>query len=161
MPPPEVTIRQAQPEDTPALFSIERRCFAQPHWDEKSFLSYDCLVVCVDEVIAGFLVSRHVFLPTSDAAGEREILNVAVDLPYRRQGLGERLLQAEVERGGIYFLEVRESNLAARKLYEKQGFQKMAVRKQYYQSPPENAIVMRLEAPIGFAQTTPEKAHNR
>lgn len=118
MPASEVTIRPALPADTPALFSIERRCFAQPHWDEKSFLTYDCLVACVDGVIAGFLVSRHVFLPTSDAAGEREILNVAVDLPYRGRGLGERLLQAELERGGIHFLEVRESNLAARGLYE-------------------------------------------
>jgi [ribosomal protein S18]-alanine N-acetyltransferase len=149
MPAAEVTIRPVQPEDTPALYGIERRCFAQGHWDEKSFLRYDCLVARVDDVVAGFLVSRHVFLPTSDAAGEREILNVAVDLPYRGQGVGGCLLRAEVERGGIYFLEVRESNLAARKLYEKQGFQKVAVRKQYYQSPPENAIVMRLEMPLG------------
>ena len=49
-------------------------------------------------------------LPTSDAAGEREILNVAVDLPTGGKGLGERLLRAELERGGIHFLEVRESN---------------------------------------------------
>ena len=56
-------------------------------------------------------------------------------------------MQAELEGGGIHFLEVRESNLGARRLYEKQGFQEVAVRKQYYQSPPENAIVMRLEAP--------------
>ncbi len=146
MPATEVTIRRAEPADTPALYSIERRCFAQPHWDEKSFLSYDCLVALVDGVVAGFLVSRHVFLATSDAAGEREILNVAVDLPYRGQGVGERLLRAELERGGIHFLEVRESNLAARKLYEKQGFRKVAIRKLYYQSPPENAFVMRLEA---------------
>src|SRR5208283_3230600 len=134
--------------DTPALYSIERRCFAQPHWDEESFLIYDCLVALVDCVVAGFLVSRHVFLPTSDAAGEREILNVAVDLPFRRQGLSQRLLQVELERGGIHFLEVRESNLAARKLYEKKGFREMAVRKGYYQSPPENAILMRSEAPV-------------
>ncbi len=149
MPASEVTIRRAQPADTPALYGIEKRCFAQPHWDEKSFLSYDCLVAFVDGLVAGFLVSRHVFKATSDAAGEREILNVAVDLPYRGQGLGERLLRAELEQGGIHFLEVRESNLAARKLYEKQGFREVAVRKRYYQSPPENAIVMRLDAPGG------------
>lgn len=144
----DIIIRRAQPADTAALFSIERRCFAQPHWDEQSFLNYDCLVALVDGVIAGFLVSRHVFFATSDAAGEREILNVAVDSTYRRQGLGERLLQAELERGGVHFLEVRESNLAARKLYEKKGFREMAVRKGYYQSPPENAILMRSEAPV-------------
>jgi ribosomal-protein-alanine N-acetyltransferase len=146
MPESEVTIRPARPTDTPALFSIERRCFAQPHWDEKSFLRYDCLVAFVNGIIAGFLVSRHVFWATSDAAGEREILNVAVDLPYRRQGLGERLLKVELEWGGIHFLEVRESNLAARRLYEKHGFREVAVRKQYYRSPSEDAIVMRFKA---------------
>lgn len=142
-----ITIRRAQPADTGALFSIERRCFAQPHWDETSFLTYDCLVAFADGVIAGFLVSRHVFLATSDAAGEREILNVAVDLPYRRRGLGERLLEVELDRGGVHFLEVRESNVAARRLYEKKGFREVALRKAYYQSPPENAILMRSKAP--------------
>jgi len=146
MPAADILIRRAQPTDTPALYRIERRCFSQPHWDEKSFLTYDCLVAFVDGVIAAFLVSRHVFLATSGAAGEREILNVAVDLPYRRQGLGERLLQVELERGGIHFLEVRESNVAARRLYEKTGFREVAVRKGYYQSPTENAILMRSDA---------------
>src|SRR5271165_2313087 len=148
MPAADIVIRRAQPADTPALYSIERRCFAQPHWEEKSFLTYDCFVAFVDGVIGGFLVSRQVFSATSDAAGEHEILNVAVDSRFRRQGVGERLLQVELERGGIHFLEVRESNVAARRLYEKKGFREVAVRKGYYEAPPENAILMRSEAPI-------------
>ncbi len=139
----DITIRRAEPRDTVALHSIEKRCFAQPQWDELSFLRYDCLVVLSKGVIAGFLVSRLVFSATGGAAGEREILNVAVDPPFRRKGLGDMLLSTELEQGGVHFLEVRESNSSARRLYEKHGFRTEAVRKGYYDAPVENAILMR------------------
>jgi [ribosomal protein S18]-alanine N-acetyltransferase len=142
----DITIRRAEPGDVEALYSIERRCFAQPHWDEQSFLRYDSLVVLSGGVIAGFLVSRLVFSATGGAAVEREILNVAVDPPFRRKGLGDLLLSAELEQGGVHFLEVRESNAPARRLYEKHGFRAEAMRKGYYDAPVENAILMRHEA---------------
>jgi ribosomal-protein-alanine N-acetyltransferase len=148
----EITIRRAQPEDTETLYRLEKRCFAQPHWDEESFLRYDSFVVLLEGVIAGFLVSRLVFSATGDAAGEREILNLAVDPPFRGKGLGELLLRNELERGGVHFLEVRESNATARRLYEKHGFRATAVRKGYYDSPVESAILMRHEAPRGHLQ---------
>jgi ribosomal protein S18 acetylase RimI-like enzyme len=143
-----ITIRSAQPADAPLLSGIEERCFPEPHWDAESFLRYDCIVALMDGVIAGFLVSRLVFSSAVGPAGEREILNVVVDIPYRRKGLGKLLLATELERGGIHFLEVRESNAGARRLYENHGFQDVSIRKHYYQSPRENAILMKREAPV-------------
>jgi ribosomal-protein-alanine N-acetyltransferase len=83
----------------------------------------------------GFLVSR-------DVAGESEVLNLATDAAYRRQGIATALLHS-LEADDI-FLEVRESNSVARKLYEKLGFVAVGTRPEYYDDPVETAVVMRL-----------------
>ena len=66
----------------------------------------------------------------------------------RRKGLGQQLLDALLaaarETSSSVFLEVRESNGAARSLYEKAGFQQTGLRKSYYKDPAENAILYRL-----------------
>jgi [ribosomal protein S18]-alanine N-acetyltransferase len=75
-----------------------------------------------------------------------------VDPDYRRQGIAQKLLahtlldglQSGGEKG---FLEVREGNLAARRLYEKFGFEDIGLRKKYYQDNGENAVMMNLEHP--------------
>jgi ribosomal-protein-alanine N-acetyltransferase len=87
---------------------------------------------------AGFLVSR------ATAPGEREILNLAVAPPQRRRGVAGRLLEQELGRGeGSWFLEVRESNTPAIRLYQALGFRFAGRRERYYQNPPEAGIVMR------------------
>jgi ribosomal-protein-alanine N-acetyltransferase len=69
---------------------------------------------------------------------------------YRRKGIGGKLLAYALEEARrraakTVFLEVRESNGAAKALYEAAGFSVLAIRKGYYAMPKEDAIVMRLE----------------
>ena len=79
--------------------------------------------------------------------GEGNVTNVAVHPSYRRQGVAEALLK-EMERRAkeksvtIFFLEVRQSNEAAKKLYEKLGYSPIGTRKRFYERPVEDAIVM-------------------
>lgn len=80
---------------------------------------------------------------------EGHILNLAVDTPFQRQGVGRRLLDAVLELGrtrGVqsFFLEVRPTNEGARKLYERRGFHQLFVRPHYY-SNGESALVMSLD----------------
>lgn len=78
---------------------------------------------------------------------EAEISHVVVNGQRQHQGIGCQLMKAfkeYVKSRDItqIFLEVRESNTLAQKLYEKTGFRKVAVRKNYYKEPQENAFVM-------------------
>ena len=78
---------------------------------------------------------------------EGYIENIAVHPEFRRRGIGASLIQALIQQGlaeqlAFLTLEVRESNLPARKLYEKYGFSAVGIRKNYYDKPTENAILM-------------------
>ena len=103
------------------------------------------MVAEVKNTIAGFLVSRQTFAGGKDAPAEREILNLAVAPAFRRKGVATALLQEELARGGVHFLEVRESNRAALALYGKIGFVRAGRRVDYYRSPVEAAIVMKMK----------------
>ena len=138
----EITIRAAAPGDLDEIVAIERLSFAGNFWDAASFESYDCLIAQVSGKTAGFLVSREL-IGNERGNGEREILNLAVHPDWRRQKVASALLKQELRRGGAFFLEVRESNMAARKLYESLGFQIIGRRNQYYANPEETAIVMK------------------
>lgn len=87
------------------------------------------------------LVALCVF---QDLTGEREILQVGVLPTYRGRGLARRLLDS-LPKGQPYFLEVRESNQVARRLYESVGFVEVGRRPAYYQNPFEDALVMKGE----------------
>ncbi len=83
-------------------------------------------------------------------AGEAEIVKFAVVRVMRRLGVGNALLAAALRRmatEGVAscFLEVRASNDAARRLYEKHGFQQIATRARYYRAPEEDALLYRLD----------------
>lgn len=128
-----VTIRPATPGDLPAIADIQ----GSFGWLAESYLIYDCRVAMWGEQLAGFLVSRET------APGEREILNLAVDSRLRRHGIGKSLMEDEISRfRGRWFLEVRESNDAAIKLYGSIGFRPTGTRPDYYHDPAETAIVM-------------------
>jgi ribosomal-protein-alanine N-acetyltransferase len=80
-------------------------------------------------------------------ADEAEILNLVVDASHRRQGIGWRLVQkaiAECKAAGVkrIFLEVRESNDCARRLYARAGFREGGRRREYYREPTEDALVL-------------------
>ena len=140
-----IIIRKMQPEDLLQVCEIEKDNFSLP-WSEKSFLESmerdDTLfLVALDrEEVAGYLGCYCV-------AGEGEITNVAVKSSYRRQGVGGKLLETLYEEAKAlhtqeFFLEVRESNEAAIGLYSRQGFVKEGVRKNFYEQPVENAVIM-------------------
>ena len=89
----------------------------------------------------GFLVSRTL------VAGESEILNLAVAVGCRRQGIAKALVEALLsDVSGAIFLEVRASNEAARAFYKSLGFEEVAIRAGYYEKPPEPAIVMKFHS---------------
>lgn len=80
---------------------------------------------------------------------EAEIYNLAVIEEFRGKGLASKLIDGFIEKAaerGIAktFLEVRKSNLTARKFYEKNGFKDIGERKNFYTNPNEDAILMRL-----------------
>ncbi len=107
------------------------------HWPAQDYLSHQVTVAKLHNEVVGFAVTRRT------APDEDELLNLAVDPVHRGHGIGQRLLEkAMVQASSVIHLEVRESNLAALRLYEKVGFYVTGRRKAYYQNPPESGIVM-------------------
>lgn len=90
------------------------------------------------------------FLTAYTAIGEADITNVVVNPHYRRKGFAQMLI-SELEKiipknTEDIFLEVRESNSPAINLYIKSGFEQIAVRKNFYSNPVENAVIMKKKA---------------
>ncbi|MGA2410353.1 MAG: ribosomal protein S18-alanine N-acetyltransferase [Candidatus Binataceae bacterium] len=148
--PIRLKIRDAAKRDLPRIMQIERRAFDHP-WTLDSFarelaLPFSRTLVASlsidrNEAIAGYLCRWLV-------VDECHILNVAVDPDARRRGIGERLIsetiiEANAKSATVVTLEVRRSNLPARGLYRKFGFQERRLRRNYY-GPGEDAIVMEL-----------------
>ena len=137
--PSRAQMRPAQKSDIPEITAIQSTANEAAQWQASDYLTYDCQVAVLNGRIAGFVVSRGV------AANEREILNIAVHPDFRRLRIATDLLRFEISRRpGAHFLEVRESNTPARRLYEQLGFQAVGSRPGYYDDPPEAAIVMRV-----------------
>jgi ribosomal-protein-alanine N-acetyltransferase len=129
------------PEDIDRIIAIQATALEASQWTREDYLNYDCHVALVDGAVAGFLVSRRI------DETEREILNVAVHPEMRRAGIASELIRAEIQRWpGTHFLEVRESNVPARQLYRRLGFEETGSRPDYYDTPPESAIVMRIHS---------------
>ncbi len=137
--PVRIQIRPAETADLDQIAAIQSTAPEASQWQTLDYLTFDCQVAVLDGQVAGFVVSRGV------GEREREILNVAVRPDLRRLGLATALLQAEMARWpGAHFLEVRESNTGARRLYEGLGFEAVGSRPGYYENPPESGIVMRI-----------------
>jgi ribosomal-protein-alanine N-acetyltransferase len=149
-------LRPATEADLNQIVQIERACFADP-WTEESFqriLTGHSAIFQVVGYPPGFDVAGYVI---AFAIGEdAELLNIAVHSDHRGKGLAGQMLDAvliELGRRGVRnaFLEVRESNGAARALYGSRGFTEIGRRRNYYRRPVEDALVMRrlLEAVEG------------
>lgn len=141
------------PEDVDALASVERRCYTHP-WSARGFR--DALrrgergLVMVARTPAGLDRERGIlaYCVIENAADELHIHNLAVRPESRGGGLGRLLLALALSIGGkrgarIALLEVRESNRPALELYRSMGFMPVAVRRNYYSQPAEDAIVLR------------------
>ena len=135
----DLIVRAASEEDLPAIAGIQAAAPESSQWDPRDYLSFDCRIAVHRDSIVGFIVTRPL------AEGEWEILNLAVAPDSRRQGVGRQLLSDVLAgRRGDFYLEVRESNAAARRFYEHAGFGMVTERLQYYSNPEESAIVMKL-----------------
>ena len=141
-------LRPAAEADLNQVLQIERASFADP-WTEESFRRllgghpaiFQVIEYPPDLRVAGYVIA---FAVGEDA----ELLNVAVEQEFRGRGLAGQMLDAVlIELGGLgvrtAFLEVRESNSAARALYESRGFTEIGRRRNYYRRPVEHALVMR------------------
>ncbi len=123
--------RPAREDDWPGLRALLRRCPEAAGWAD----TYPAQLVERSGRPVAFLLYRVV-------AGEGEILNLAVDPDYRRQGLARRLWAAVRTEAAVWHLEVRESNSAAIALYEALGFTRAGRRERYY-ADGEAAFLMR------------------
>lgn len=145
-----IQVRHATITDLPRMVEIARRSVTAAQWNQSHYeqtLSSNRLALVIVEAnhVVGFIVGR-------DAAGEWEIENIAVTADARRRGLGSHLMGAFLyhvrSTGGVQvFLEVRESNSAARLLYEKWAFVEAGRRTGYYHDPPEDALILRFYFP--------------
>lgn len=137
------------PETNPAVFSalsaLDKACVGAEGWSEQAFRSEvekdnGIVIACYADMCVVGLISGYF------AGDEADITSVAVDENYRRNGIA-LLLMNEFEKNlpdyiSEIFLEVRETNIPAISLYEKCGFKKLSVRKNFYENPNENAVVM-------------------
>jgi ribosomal-protein-alanine acetyltransferase len=148
---PTLLIRPATAADIPAMMALEKHAATAAHWSRKQYEAAfesdvrEVLVLEEGSAVQGFLIGRRV-------DDEWEIENVAIAGPARRRGLGTRLVGEflNLARSGgaqSVYLEVRESNLAARLLYEKWAFVESGRRKSYYRDPEEDAVLYRLDFP--------------
>lgn len=135
-------------EDVEAVLSIEYEIYPFP-WSYGNFrdslsAGYNCWVFEFGEFLIGYAVLMV-------AAGEAHLLNLGIASGWQGKGLGRRFLRhmirlARDHRAEVMLLEVRSSNIAARRLYATDGFREIAVRKNYYPSEDgrEDAILMEL-----------------
>jgi len=136
-------IREMTQQDVKTVAAIEKVCFSQP-WSEQGFRdaleNQAVFLVAEDSGISGY-IGMYVSVP------EGEITNVAVDPARRGNGYGGELVAAMQQwarenKVTRIILEVRSGNAAAIHVYERNGFVKIGVRRDFYQFPKEDADIM-------------------
>lgn len=138
-------IHDMQKEDLGQIAQIEKASFSMP-WSEKSFEEAldnpNAFYVVAEEEgrVAGYCGAYLIL-------DEADVNQVAVDSSRRNQGIGKKLMEALLERleqagASAVTLEVRKSNQAAIALYESLGFATEGIRKNFYEKPVEDALIM-------------------
>ena len=132
-----------------AVAAIEREVFSDP-WSTGDFV--ECLASGVPFLVAEARGVAIGYVIAHRAADEGEILNLGVTPARRGHGVGRALVErvlallAASDVRAVY-LEVRESNAVARRLYRSLGFAEVARRAGYYRRPVEDAVVLRAAIP--------------
>ncbi|MFN2432202.1 MAG: ribosomal protein S18-alanine N-acetyltransferase [Gemmatimonadota bacterium] len=145
-----IEFRELRAGDVPQLVAIERGVFATP-WDSQAFDAFlgrgpwFSRVALAGREVVGYALGWC-------AAGEAELMNLAVAPSHRRRALGADLLRWTLgtcaARGArSVSLEVRASNAAAQRLYRRHGFEAVGRRRGYYQNPREDALLFRARLP--------------
>jgi ribosomal-protein-alanine N-acetyltransferase len=143
-----IALRPARDADIDAVVAIEHASFGDP-WNRSAFVDLiddprvAFLIADVGGAVRGYVVAWFVL-------DEGEIGNLAVAREARRRGIGALLLDgaiAAVRASDVdtLYLEVRDSNAAARALYASRGFVEVGRRREYYRKPKEDALVLRLD----------------
>lgn len=145
---PAPNYRPMRVEDLDAIVEIEREIYPFP-WTRGNFADslqagYSCWTHRMNAKAVGYAVMMV-------AAGEAHLLNLGIAAPWQGQGLGRQFLHhlMNVARGHhaeVMLLEVRTSNIIARRLYAKTGFRVLTIRKHYYPASQgrEDAVLMEL-----------------
>lgn len=148
MAPSSLELRAARRSDVDAVLELERASFTDP-WSRASFTSllgnhsvYFVVAAQRNESIAGYLAAWF-------AVPEGEIATLAVHPDWRRLGVGGLLIDSAIQEARLrgvrdLYLEVRDSNIAAQRLYVSRGFAEIGRRCRYYRNPVEDARVLRL-----------------
>lgn len=133
-------------EHLDAIAELERRCFSDP-WSRQMLVEHmknECAATIVAQGEDGTVLGYAGLLTVLD---EGYITNIAVHPEFRRQGIASQLLDvftrfAQGNHMAFLTLEVRDANAAARALYAKHGYEEVGRRKNYYDHPKEDAIIM-------------------
>ena len=142
----DITIRRGRSADLPEVIVMADSADSAAHWTTEDYAHIfqsprTLLIAEQNGTIVGFIVAF-------DVAGDWELENVAVAPGHRRRGIARKLMDSLIEAAGesgakAIFLEVRESNIAAKSLYERCGFQRYGRRRDYYANPSEDGLLYR------------------
>lgn len=149
-----MTIRSMTLEDVAQVALIEQNCFSQP-WSKQAFADSlalpEAVFLVAEETVRNSCGDEAVvimgYCGMYVSFEEGEITNVAVGECFRGQGIAKRLIE-EMRKEAIkrnverIVLEVRVSNVSAIHVYKKMGFQKVGIRKGFYDKPKEDADIM-------------------
>lgn len=147
-----VRFRRADADDAAVLAAMEIECFSDP-WSERSFASVlenpATLFIIAECEHDGSAVPVG-YIGATVVADECDIINLAVMQDYRRQGIGFALAEKMIDicrKTSVcaVYLEHRQSNEAAAALYASLGFRNDGIRRRYYTSPVEDAVLMSLK----------------
>lgn len=143
---PLLLIREVTSDDLDDVAWIERHCFGHA-WTREQYLQGVVDAACACGLVAVVDDRPVAFASITCLAGQGYIPTFGVLQAYRRMGIGRRLLADLLDAARRMdarevVLEVRVSNEAAQRLYREAGFDVLAVRRGYYQEPPEDGLVM-------------------
>ncbi|HIZ66292.1 MAG TPA: ribosomal protein S18-alanine N-acetyltransferase [Candidatus Blautia pullicola] len=141
----EITIRKMREEDCRAVAEIEKANFTKP-WSREAFLD------ATEKENAVYFTALWKEEPVGyigmwKVLDEGEITNVSVKKIFQGKGIGRRLVERLLAEGSVqgvtsFFLEVRQSNESAIRLYTSCGFEAQGIRRNFYEAPREDAVLM-------------------